>query len=109
MQTWGPVIWLSSLRNWRQQPIPAIASYNAGPAAVASWGMDGLEEQPELWIEAIPYEETRLYVKTVLGSWWAYSCLHGTPCLESTQHAPDGGGAVRSPLGAAGPAVGRGR
>ena len=80
------------LRNWRQQPIPAIASYNAGPAAVASWGMDGLEEQPELWIEAIPYEETRLYVKTVLGSWWAYSCLHGTPCLESTQHAPDGAG-----------------
>ena len=78
------------LRNWHQQPIPAIASYNAGPAAVASWGMDGLEEQPELWIEAIPYEETRLYVKTVLGSWWAYSCLHGTPCLESTQPAPDG-------------------
>ena len=78
------------LRNWRQQPIPAIASYNAGPATVASWSMDGLEEQPELWIEAIPYDETRLYVKTVLGSWWAYSCLHGTPCLESTQHAPDG-------------------
>ena len=78
------------LRNWHQQPIPAIASYNAGPAAVASWGMDGLEEQPELWIEAIPYEETRLYVKTVLGSWWAYSCLHGTPCLPSTQPAPDG-------------------
>ncbi|KKZ12582.1 MAG: hypothetical protein TE42_04070 [Candidatus Synechococcus spongiarum SP3] len=72
------------LRNWRQQPIPAIASYNAGPAAVASWDMDGLEEQPELWIEAIPYDETRLYVKTVLGSWWAYSCLHGTPCLPST-------------------------
>ena len=80
------------LRNWRQQPIPAIASYNAGPATVASWGMDGLEEQPELWIEAIPYDETRLYVKTVLGSWWAYSCLHGTPCLESMQHGPDSAG-----------------
>lgn len=73
------------LQNWHQQPILAIASYNAGPAAVASWGMDGLEEQPELWIEAIPYDETRLYVKTVLGSWWAYSCLHGTPCLDPTE------------------------
>ena len=80
------------LRNWRQQPIPAIASYNAGPAAVTSWGMDGLEEQPELWIEAIPYEETRLYVKTVLGSWWAYSCLHGTPCFPPTQHGPGDAG-----------------
>lgn len=78
------------LRNWRQQPILAVASYNAGPGAVASWGMDGLEEQPELWIEAIPYEETRLYVKTVLGSWWAYSCLHGTPCFSSTQQALGG-------------------
>lgn len=73
------------LRNWRQQPILAIASYNAGPAAVASWGMDGLEDQPELWIEAIPYAETRLYVKTVLESWWAYSCLHGTPCLNPAE------------------------
>ena len=73
------------LRDWQQQPILAIASYNAGPGAVASWGMDGLEEQPELWIEAIPYDETRIYVKTVLGSWWAYSCLHGTPCLQTAE------------------------
>ena len=79
------------LRNWRQQPILAIASYNAGPAAVAGWGMDGLEEQPELWIEAIPYAETRFYVKTVLESWWAYSCLHGTPCLSP----PEQGGMAR--------------
>ena len=73
------------LRNLHQQPILAIASYNAGPATVASWGTDGLEEQPELWIEAIPYDETRLYVKTVLESWWAYSCLHGTPCLNPSE------------------------
>jgi len=70
------------LQHWGQQPILAIASYNAGPTAVAGWSMDGLEEQPELWIEAIPYPETRLYVKTVLESWWAYGCLHGTPCLN---------------------------
>ena len=72
------------LRNWRHQPILAIASYNAGPAAVARWGTDGLAEQPELWIEAIPYDETRLYVKNVLGFWWTYSCLHGTPCPDPT-------------------------
>lgn len=72
------------LDTWRQQPILAIASYNAGPAAVASWSMDGLAEHPELWIEAIPYDETRVYVKTVLGSWWTYSCLYGTPCINPT-------------------------
>ena len=78
------------LRNWRQQPVLAIASYNAGAGAVASWGMDDLEDQPELWIEAIPYEETRLYVKRVLGAWWAYSCLHGAPCFSSRQQGPGG-------------------
>ena len=70
------------LKNWHQQPILAIASYNAGPGAVARWGTDGLAEHPELWIEAIPYDETRLYVKNVLGFWWSYSCLHGTACPD---------------------------
>ncbi|HBP53282.1 MAG TPA: hypothetical protein DD643_02515, partial [Synechococcus sp. UBA8638] len=77
------------LQHWGQQPILAIASYNAGPTAVAGWSMDGLEEQPELWIEAIPYPETRLYVKTVLESWWAYSCLHGTPCLNPVEQGDE--------------------
>ena len=86
------------LQNWRQQPILAIASYNAGPAAVARWGADGLEEEPELWIEAIPYEETRLYVKNVLGFWWAYSCLHGAPCPAPPGR--DGAMGAENPAGA---------
>lgn len=46
-------------------PILAIASYNAGESAVGTW----LEKQPiddvDLFVETIPYAETRLYVKTV--------------------------------------------
>jgi soluble lytic murein transglycosylase len=45
--------------------ILAIASYNAGEEAVGTW----LEKTPiddlDLFVEAIPYAETRLYVKTV--------------------------------------------
>ncbi|MGA0364324.1 MAG: transglycosylase SLT domain-containing protein, partial [Vulcanococcus sp.] len=55
-----------------------IASYNAGPGAVASWlnsrGFD-LQREPELWTEAIPYPETRLYTKKVLGNYWSYRRL----------------------------------
>ena len=69
---------VSLLRHW-QNPILAIASYNAGPGAVARWGEAGLASDPELWIEAIPYPETRNYVKRVLGSWWAYSLLYAQP------------------------------
>ena len=65
--------WL--LQYWRH-PILAIASYNAGPGAVAQWNHEDVAVDPELWIEAIPYPETRNYVKRVLGSWWAYSLLH---------------------------------
>ncbi|MGB3137011.1 MAG: transglycosylase SLT domain-containing protein [Nodosilinea sp.] len=50
----------------------AVASYNAGPGAVADWQDGRLQASPELWVEAIPYPETRLYVKKVLGNLWGY-------------------------------------
>jgi soluble lytic murein transglycosylase len=54
----------------------AIASYNAGPDAVTRW----LGERPDLdddeWVEAIPYEQTRSYVKRVLRSLQAYRLLY---------------------------------
>ena len=49
-----------------------MASYNAGPGAAESWLSSELEEDPELWVERIPYPETRLYTKKVLGNLWAY-------------------------------------
>jgi soluble lytic murein transglycosylase len=38
---------------------------------VESWLHPRLQSQPELWVEAIPYPETRLYVKKVLGNLWS--------------------------------------
>ncbi len=57
---------------WRGNPFAAVASYNAGPGAVAGWIDPRLGPTPELWVEAIPYPETRLYVKKVLGNLWSY-------------------------------------
>ncbi|MFM7674403.1 MAG: transglycosylase SLT domain-containing protein [Synechococcus sp.] len=64
-------------RLWNGEPIPLVASYNAGPGAVAGWLESNeqrlrLQRDPELWVEAIPYPETRLYVKKVLGNLWSY-------------------------------------
>ena len=54
----------------------AIASYNAGPKAAARW----TEEHPGLaddeWVEAVPYSQTRSYVKRVLRSVQAYRELY---------------------------------
>jgi len=50
----------------------ATASYNAGPNRVVEWleGEDAMDA--EVWIETIPYNETRNYVKNVL----AYTAVY---------------------------------
>lgn len=50
-----------------------IASYNAGPGAVANWeGRLRDRGDPLLYIESIPYWETRGYVPIVLRNYWMY-------------------------------------
>jgi soluble lytic murein transglycosylase len=54
----------------------AVAAYNAGPIAVNNWiAMHRGREQDE-FVELIPYQETRLYVKRVLRSYGEYRRLH---------------------------------
>jgi soluble lytic murein transglycosylase len=65
--------YLAGLLNfWQGNPWLTVASYNAGPGAAGSWLSPELESDPELWVERIPYPETRLYTKKVLGNLWAY-------------------------------------
>jgi soluble lytic murein transglycosylase len=53
----------------------AAASYNAGPEPVASWRR-GASAPAEEWVETIPYDETRAYVKRVLRSHRVYRALY---------------------------------
>ncbi len=54
----------------------AVASYNAGPGAVADWvARKGLGD-PDEFVEAIPYSETRGYVKSVFENYWNYLRLY---------------------------------
>jgi soluble lytic murein transglycosylase len=50
-----------------------IGSYNAGPTAVSQWleGASG-ELEDDIWVEDIPYSQTRSYVKRVLRSLHVY-------------------------------------
>lgn len=55
-----------------------IAAYNAGPRPVGEWNAlvhDGGD--PLLYIESIPYWETRGYVTTVLRNYWMYEAQGG--------------------------------
>ncbi len=72
----------------RGQLPKVIAAYNAGPVPVARWAYYDRGD-PLLWIESIPYWETRFYVPTVLRNMWVIQGLEGaqTPTLTSlVQH-----------------------
>ena len=70
------------LRQWDGNPWLTVASYNAGPGAAGGWRTPELEQDPELWAERIPYPETRIYTKKVLGNLWAYLHAEGSTLLR---------------------------
>ncbi len=50
-----------------------IAAYNAGPAPLDRWNLNAAAgKDPLLYIESIPYWETRGYVTIVLRNYWMY-------------------------------------
>lgn len=54
----------------------AVASYNAGPGAVARWVEERNITDSDEFVNSIPYEETREYVSKVLGNYWNYLRLY---------------------------------
>ena len=62
-----------------------VAAYNAGLTPVTRWESeinDGGD--PLLWMEAIPYWETRFYTQIVLGNYWMYERQAGARSQSRT-------------------------
>jgi peptidoglycan lytic transglycosylase len=55
----------------------AAAAYNAGPARVREWWGTRRSDDLEVWVEQIPFDETRGFVKRVMLSWNQYRRLYG--------------------------------
>lgn len=58
-------------------PRLALAAYNAGPARVREWREARRSEDLEVFVEQIPFDETRHFVKRVLVSWEEYRRIYG--------------------------------
>lgn len=55
-----------------------IAAYNAGPAPLTRWNSEIRDNgDPLLFIESIPYWETRGYVSIILRNYWMYEIQRG--------------------------------
>ncbi len=68
----------------------AIPSYNAGPGAVERWLEKRGERDFDLFIESIPYDETRKYTQSVLERWMVYRWVYseGIPAAERVPYLP---------------------
>ena len=55
----------------------AAAAYNAGPTRVREWWANRKTDDLEVWVEQIPYNETRAFVKRVMLSWQEYQRVYG--------------------------------
>ena len=56
---------------------PAVAAYNAGEDRVQAWWQAAHGVPEELFIDSIPYRETRGYVREVLANYFTYRRLNG--------------------------------
>jgi soluble lytic murein transglycosylase-like protein len=55
----------------------ALAAYNAGPGRVDDWlARPRSPKEPDLFVESIPFKETRSYVRRIMLNCWEYDRLY---------------------------------
>jgi len=74
---------LASLRAaFQSHPALAVAAYNSGTTSVRRWLTDYAGDDIDVFVERIPFDETRAYVKRVLSSEAAYAYLYAPAALD---------------------------
>jgi soluble lytic murein transglycosylase len=62
--------------NHKDHSLLAVASYNAGPGNVSKWLKEISLNDPDEFVENIPFDETQNYIRHVLGNYWNYLRLY---------------------------------
>jgi soluble lytic murein transglycosylase len=62
---YGSYYYAELLRRFNGHFALATAAYNAGPGRVGKW-LPNRQMSADMWVETIPYKETRKYVTSVL-------------------------------------------
>ena len=66
------------MKRFNNDPLLVAAAYNAGPEAVVAWlAKYDYKKEHEVFVEEIPFAETRGYVKKVLRNYEEYKRLYG--------------------------------
>lgn len=70
-------------------PLLAIAAYNAGPGNVNKWRKAYPNLPLDAFVESIPVEQTRNYVKKVTGSWVVYTWMNPGDASHRVEYTLD--------------------
>lgn len=65
-------------KTFQGKSMPSVGAYNGGPNAMKRWieSFGGPQADPDWFVESIPYEQTRDYIKKVFGSYWNYQRIY---------------------------------
>ncbi|XXF75016.1 transglycosylase SLT domain-containing protein [Myxococcaceae bacterium GXIMD 01537] len=84
--------YLAALTKRFTHPVLVAAAYNAGPSAAVRWLREKGKLPLDLFVEIIPFKETRGYVKQVVADLFLYHSFYGgkapRPELQMTLPAP---------------------
>ncbi|MCP3137997.1 transglycosylase SLT domain-containing protein [Pyxidicoccus xibeiensis] len=69
--------YLSRLMQRFSHPVLAAAAYNAGPGPTVKWARERGSLPLDLFVETIPFKETRGYVKQVVADLFLYHAFYG--------------------------------
>ncbi|MEB3829172.1 lytic transglycosylase domain-containing protein [Phormidium sp. CCY1219] len=69
-------------RQYKNNSMLAVASYNAGPGKVAEWVDEFGLTDPDEFVEQIPFPETKGYVINVFENYWNYLRLYNPEILN---------------------------
>lgn len=72
------------IKRFGNHPILAAAAYNAGPKQVVNWLRNQPPKEIDLWVETLPWQETRNYLKNIIAFAAVYQYrLQQQPNLKS--------------------------
>ena len=81
----GTVFLRELLERFDDDPVAVMGAYNAGPGAAARWLAERPRDDVEVFVETIPYFETRDYIPRVLAFTTIYDWRRGEPVRRVSQ------------------------
>jgi len=85
-------------KKYANSPMLMTAAYNAGPNALKRWIDPLYASYPDLWIETVPFKETRDYISTVLAFTVIYDYRFDQTLSRLSNRVPEFSGFLPSTL-----------